>query len=408
MERLIVFALLFLLPTQLAYHFWPQFAYVHGLRIDYLSPAIYLTDVLILLLIPYLIKRLRFKKLKLNRSVLIILIPAILVVLLNVVFAQSHTTALLKWLSIFKFTLLGFYFYLADLPRLRKTIISALSLSLVTFVSIGLIQFVLQRTIGGPLYYLGERSFTSQTPGIALMSLFGKSLMRAYSTFSHPNSFAGFVVVTLFILLSLVRQKINTLPKSIFVAFISVLVSLFLTLSLNAIICTFFVVVLWFVLNNFPKLVRKVKVLLPTLLISFSFFFGAISLMLPQNILLRQTYKERVVLAGQAVEVFVKRPALGVGLNNFFTVTKNVQPPHNIYLIVLAETGLFGVLIVFLLLSKLFNRKLNNYLLLALVFVLLTSLFDHYWFTLQQNELIFSVLLGLSVRNYNIRNNKDE
>jgi len=324
------------------------------------------------------------------------------------VFAQSHTTALLKWLSIFKFTLLGFYFYLADLPRLRKTIISALSLSLVTFVSIGLIQFVLQRTIGGPLYYLGERSFTSQTPGIALMSLFGKSLMRAYSTFSHPNSFAGFVVVTLFILLSLVRQKINTLPKSIFVAFISVLVSLFLTLSLNAIICTFFVVVLWFVLNNFPKLVRKVKVLLPTLLISFSFFFGAISLMLPQNILLRQTYKERVVLAGQAVEVFVKRPALGVGLNNFFTVTKNVQPPHNIYLIVLAETGLFGVLIVFLLLSKLFNRKLNNYLLLALVFVLLTSLFDHYWFTLQQNELIFSVLLGLSVRNYNIRNNKDE
>jgi len=407
-ERLIVFSLLFLLPTQLAYHFWPQFAYVHGLRIDYLSPAIYLTDVLILLLIPYLIKRLRFNKVKLNGSVLVILIPAILVALLNIVFAQLHMVTLLKWLSICKFTLLGLYFYLADLPKLRKTIIFALSLSLVAFVSIGLIQFVLQRTIGGPLYYLGERSFTSQTPGIALMSLFGKSLMRAYSTFSHPNSFAGFVVVALFILLSLIRQKVNTLPKSIFVAFISVLASIFLTFSLNAIICTFFVVVLWFVLNNFPKFVRKVKVLLPTLLISFSFFFGAISLMLPQNILLRQTYKERVVLAGQAVEVFVKRPALGVGLNNFFTATKNVQPPHNIYLIVLAETGLFGVLIVFLLLSKLFNRKLNNYLLLALVFVLLTGLFDHYWFTLQQNELILSVLLGLSVRNYNIRNNTNE
>src|SRR4051812_29891213 len=48
-SSLLYFLLLLLLPTQLGKHFWPPFAFVHGLRIDYLSPTVYLTDLLLLL-----------------------------------------------------------------------------------------------------------------------------------------------------------------------------------------------------------------------------------------------------------------------------------------------------------------------------------------------------------------------
>ena len=190
MERLIVFILLLLLPTQLAYHFWPQSSYILGLRVDYLSPAIYLTDFLIILLIPYIKKRFNF------------IYPVLFFALINTVFAEFPFVSLLKWLTVFKLIILGTYFYSCDLNKLKKTITSALSLSLITISLIGLLQFIFQRTVGGPLYYLGERSFTSLTPGIALMDFFGRSLMRAYSTFSHPNSFAGFVVVSFLIILS--------------------------------------------------------------------------------------------------------------------------------------------------------------------------------------------------------------
>ena len=39
--------------------------------------------------------------------------------------------------------------------------------SLILFPVIGFGQFVFQRTIGGPLWFLGERTFSSTTPGIA-------------------------------------------------------------------------------------------------------------------------------------------------------------------------------------------------------------------------------------------------
>ena len=378
MERIILFSLLLLLPTQLAYHFWPQSSYVYGLRVDYLSPAIYLTDLLIFLLLPYIKKRL-----------CLFLFPVLLFALLNCIFAQTPAVALWKWVIVFKLLVLGLYFYSCDLKKLKKTVVSALSLSLITVFIIGLAQFVLQKTIGGPLYYLGERNFTSLTPGISLMTVFGKSLMRAYSTFSHPNSFAGFVVVSFLILMSFKKQPF---------LYLILILSLLITFSLNALVGILFVVFLFFVMKNNSKLVHKMKAVLVVFFISLSFAFGIFSTKFPKNNVLPKHYQERVVLAASAIKAFSVKPVFGVGLNNFFNVTKNNQPPHNVYLIIFSETGIVGTLIVFLLFSKLLKRKINQYLLLAIFFMMITGLFDHYWLTLQQNQLVLSVLLGLAAR----------
>ena len=362
---------------------------------DYLSPAIYLTDILLIFLLPYLIKRLEFKKYKKNVYLFFL---AVLFVFSNIIFAQIPTIALFKWLVVFKLLAFGLYFYSCDLVKLKKTIISALSLSLITLFLIGLAQFILQRTIGGPFYLLGERNFTSLTPGISLMNVFGKSMMRAYSIFPHPNSFAGFVVVSFLIILSFYSEQIKTSFRKPPLLFIVVVLSLLLTLSLNAILGVILVITLFLLSKNYAKVVKKIKVFIPILLISSSLFLGVVSSILPKDFRMKETYEQRVLLAHKALEIFSNKPIFGVGLNNFFFAAKNIQPPHNLYLLVLSECGIVGILILYFLLTKLFNRPLNKFLFLAIVFVSLTGVFDHYWFTLQQNQLILSLLLGLLTR----------
>ncbi|MEK7497805.1 MAG: hypothetical protein AAB656_02715, partial [Patescibacteria group bacterium] len=52
--------LVILLPTQIALHIWPDWALVQGIRVDYLAPAIYLTDIIIVALVLNLKKVPRF------------------------------------------------------------------------------------------------------------------------------------------------------------------------------------------------------------------------------------------------------------------------------------------------------------------------------------------------------------
>src|ERR1035437_9579523 len=53
LSAIFFYLLLLFLPTQFGKHFWPNFSYVYGIRIDYLSPTLYFTDVLIILIIVF-------------------------------------------------------------------------------------------------------------------------------------------------------------------------------------------------------------------------------------------------------------------------------------------------------------------------------------------------------------------
>src|SRR3989338_9410931 len=60
-ENALFFLTLLFLPTQLGRHFWPSFSYILGIRTDYLSPTLYLTDILILLLFIFFIASLKLR-----------------------------------------------------------------------------------------------------------------------------------------------------------------------------------------------------------------------------------------------------------------------------------------------------------------------------------------------------------
>ncbi|MGB6838728.1 MAG: hypothetical protein WBE27_00400, partial [Microgenomates group bacterium] len=204
MDRFIkvVFQLfIFFLPTQLGRHFWPDWSYIYGIKIDYLSPTIYFTDILLFLILLLWILRKKSRKRKKLLGSTALLVALFVFLIANIYFAQYPVVAILKWLKIAELVFIILFVLKEEKFNIKEWVIKPLSISLVLFSSIAFVQILSQRTIGGPLFLLGERSFTSATPGIAKFNLLGQEYMRPYSTFPHPNAMAGFMAVSLFILL---------------------------------------------------------------------------------------------------------------------------------------------------------------------------------------------------------------
>ncbi|KKU70644.1 MAG: Lipid A core-O-antigen ligase-like protein enyme [Candidatus Woesebacteria bacterium GW2011_GWD1_47_21] len=401
-NNLVLAALIFLIPTQVGYHFWPDFAHVFGIRVDYLSPAIYLTDLLVLLLFFLWAKT----KPKINRKTIARLIFLMLFAFVNILLAKNTGAALYKWIKIFEFVFFGYYLFSLKGVDIKKQIMRPLGLSLLFFSSVGILQFIKQGTIGGLLYFLGERSFTASLPGIALVDIGGSQYLRAYSTFSHPNSLAGFLATGL-ILLAFSKES----RRFKMVVFTLGLAALLFSFSLGALLGLVVVLLFYLTVRILPKTFKKGLL---------AIVFLAIVLSLAQTVYSRSYLKaddlaedvhNRLVLAVAAGELSSSSPIWGVGLNNFIVRLPEIksvagfsvgrQPVHNIFLLALAEAGIPGLLLLTLLLTKAASTAAKNGKILfglAIIFMVVTGLVDHYWLTLQQNQLLASLVLGLSLR----------
>ena len=407
-EKYLNLLFVFLLPTQLSFHFWPEFSLVFGLRVDYLSPAIFLTDILfVALFVPWFFNQ-KAKVLKDIRNTGMVLIFSLLVIFLNLIFSTEFWLSLIKSLKLVELVLIAYY------VKKRSDIFSihsvgvALLFSSMFFVVIGILQVVKGATLGGIFYWLGERAFAVTTPGIAITNLLGGNILRIYSTFPHPNSLAGFFGAVLIFLLF---NKIQINGFIIFFGYVLIAFSLFLSFSLSAYIGLIAVFLTIYLLKE--KLFKnKVGAFFSILVFLLSFNLAIISkyiLSTRQNI--SQSFSERLVLADMSGKIFSENWITGVGLNTFipnqivFSMDKSgvwlLQPVHNIYLLVMAEMGLLGLILLLILIQKIYKRSIdskNVWGLLIVTFVLITGLFDHYWFTIQQNMLLLALLLGIFLR----------
>ena len=190
--------LICLLPVQLGRHFWPNFSLVLGLRIDYLSPTFFLTDLLVVLVLAFWLweKKRRLETLNLiwfkkNWWVVIFF----LFLGLNVFLAQNQGAAFYKLLKITEFSLLALYIVKEKISL--SFLALPLSLGVLGSSLMALLQFFHQGSLNGLFWWLGERTFNINTPGIAKAILGGKLILRPYGTFPHPNALAGFLLVGL-------------------------------------------------------------------------------------------------------------------------------------------------------------------------------------------------------------------
>lgn len=401
--------LVFLLPTQLALHFWPNFSYVFGIRVDYLSPAIYITDLLFFLVFVYWSfnnKKLIVKDVKDNKKILSLF--AILVAI-NLIVSVSFWSSLVSVFKILEVILFAYYF------SKRKNIFSVNVVTKVLFYSmslisvVGLLQFIRGKTFGLLFYILGERSFSIFTPGIALVNIFGNNHLRNYSTFPHPNALAGFIVM---FLIMFIFSNVKLTRGIKYFGLLLILANLLLTFSLSSLVGIVVCIIIFL-------LFKKTKV--NGLVFSYMFIGGVVVSLLfsvlsspIKNMIpnFSDSYKERLNMGNVAGRIFAENPIVGKGLNTYIqTSTKYselnegawlLQPVHNIFLLALTNGGLLLLVVIFYFFSKfLFNKRKRNYkvwILLAYAFLITTGLFDHYWLTSHQNIMLVSMMLGISLK----------
>ena len=75
------------------------------------------------------------------------------------------------------------------------------------------------------------------------------------------------------------------------------------------------------------------------------------------------------------------------------------QPVHSIYLLTLAETGLVGLVLLFIFIAWLLRltQKAPFVLTIAIIQLLILGMLDHYLFTLQQGQMLFTIIVALVI-----------
>jgi len=395
LHRFFFYLTILLLPTQLGLHMWPQWASVLGRRIDYLSPTVYATDVLIFLTLASWIFK---KKFSINVQLLKKVLILFLIILVNTMVATNKSVTLFHWLKVLEFALLGYYI-ISTKPKL-SLVTSLLAIAVCYSSAIAIVQFFLQHAIGGPLWFLGERTFTNQSPGIAQINWcfpnFSQCrlLLRPYATFPHPNVLGGFLAITLPLVINqLTNKKITQL--FFLITILLGIIALALTFSRSA----------WIVgLLGIGWALFKFKSKIFIFFLLIVFLLGVILVKnfdpMSESVVVRQQ------LNSAAITMWQHSPLFGVGLGNFLVeLPKNLpsrtiyflQPVHNIYLLLLSETGIVGLGSFLLLLWYIFQRIRNSKLKAPIVALLLLGLIDHYPLTLQQGQLLFTLFLSLSL-----------
>ncbi len=379
------YILIFLLPTQLGKHFFFDFSYVSGVRVDYLAPTVYLTDLLAFGLILFNWQRV-FSFFRQKKIVLFLCL-----LLINIMFSRSKPIAL--------YTLIKLIEMMTVYVIFKKSLLKPLYL-LWAFLAGGLVeltlsltQFITKHSIQGIFYFLGERYLSLSTPGVAKTAFSGVEFLRPYGTFSHPNSMAGFYLLIYFFVLT--NKK--------FWSYRPIKNALLLVATLLILISFSKVAIGVFVLLNLAYLWQHRS--------SFSCrlcFFSRLTTLVATGLVFLSaandplTIKKRMELVSQWVSLISYYWLTGVGMGSYVSVAdigKNFsldtlnQPVHNIFLLALAELGIPLSIATILLWKNWLIDFIRSNILIVLA-IILTGIFDHYWLTLQQNQLLLGTVLG--------------
>lgn len=273
----------------------------------------------------------------------------------------------------------------------------------------GIFQFIFQHTWANK--WLGLAVHYPSDLGAAVLQIAdGGRWMRAYGAFGWPNDL-GIYLSIVFLLGLIVYFKVqNEKEKIIILAGQMFLIAgLFFSFSRGALLALLLgILVLYF---------QKKRSIFPVLLWPTVLFVILSIIYLPllqsrvaaQNYLEIRAINERLSQYQDFANVFSTNPLFGVGPGNYiyalFAQNSNLvpwlyQPVHNVYLLFLAEWGIFGSILALILIGYLFRQiwRYNKQILPIWAFFTVVFLFDHYFYTAYSGLVIFAVLVVLSVK----------
>ncbi|MDD4136038.1 MAG: O-antigen ligase family protein [Candidatus Shapirobacteria bacterium] len=415
-----LFLFLLLIPTQLGKHFWPEWSYLLGIRIDYLSPTLYLLDLVWIVLIFNWIKPSvlrtspltgRFSKIFKFKYFLVVGFVGV-----NILMAVNPWVAVYKWLRVFQL-LITFFYFRKNKTLIKENLVKIIPCWIILESLLAVAQIAKNGSLNGIFYWLGERSFSFNTIGIAQMSVLGRGLVRAYGTFSHPNSLAGFLLVSLLLwwwLKSLSASPFLPLTKGrlknvwwwvvFWFGFLGIMVSgsrtiWILTLGL----------IFWFLLKNIKKRADIIGLILLVLGVVI-FGLRLVNMEYQMSDFLggwdSDGVSKRIQLNVSGLKMIKESSLFGVGLGNFLVrlpeFQKNngifwLQPVHNILILLWSEIGILGLFLFFWFFGENFSRRKINWIFKVIFGVVVVSgMVDHYWLTLPQNVWLLVLVLGIA------------
>ena len=112
----------------------------------------------------------------------------------NVIVAGNKGVAIYRWVRIIQW-IVSLKVLKSESLKVREYLKIILPIWVITESLLGLAQVINGGSLGGIWYWIGERRFSFSSIGIAQMSLWGEGMLRAYGSFSHPNSLAGFLLI---------------------------------------------------------------------------------------------------------------------------------------------------------------------------------------------------------------------
>ena len=280
------------------------------------------------------------------------------------------------------------------------------------------VQFFMQWTPANK--WLGWAYHSGIDGGASVIEFTGGRFLRAYGSFGWPNSLGIYLGVCLIIgLIIYLKTKNSRLKIFITIGQLFVLSGLILSFSRSAWLAGV-IGVLVLLIFNFKDIVRQVLYysLLVTiyLLILFPLFSARLNL---ENRLESRSVDERIsqyqefssILNQEDTkyEILNTRYLFGVGPGNYTLALEEIypernswgyQPVHNIYLLSLAELGIFGFLIYWGLVLFLLRQvwKNNKVFLAPILALLIAGLFDHWLFSMYTGVVFFWVVFALSFR----------
>lgn len=291
----------------------------------------------------------------------------------------------LHFLALIQFILLFFAFSFLQVTKPDWKLWGKYFLSSMLFVSLlSVLQIIFQHSMG--FSFFGEPELAANILGVAKIDVGAEKFIRAYGTFQHPNILAFFSVVAFYL-----AQKIEwRYIKWLF------LIPIFLSFSRAGWLA--------FAVSYFAFFHTVSRKNIFALGIFTLTFFGLFS----QQILARFTFfdaafTERITGMIASATLLFEHP-LGLGFQHFtlalpsisskFLFPWDIQPVHNVWLLILNEGGIFvfGFLLWFLVqiwkVSGVWQRQI-------LIALLVFSVFDHFLWT-SFSALAFTFFLCFS------------
>ena len=281
--------------------------------------------------------------------------------------------------------------------KLNYNLLSILLLVTVLFQGIiGLLQFLKGSSLG--LDFLGESRGVAGLVGSSFVGLGGQVFLRAGGTFPHPNMLGGFFLLLLLFAIFLTKKLQNYYKIVTYLVILFSSIFLIFTFSRTSIFLSFLILTVLFI----SKIFFKKKYFSFSFLLIFERFFAIFS---GDD----SGWIDRVNLAKASFVVIKQNWISGIGLGNyvkgmegFFPTTYRsmplLQPVHNIFLLLFAELGVFGFLSYTYLLFEIVRKnykKITIYGILIFISLFVIGMFDHYFVSLPQGQMMFFLLAFL-------------